>query len=60
VSPYRQNTSSGEGKGGVAQIDVMSVLFTALQQQLGLKLDSKKANVDILVIGHAEKAPAEN
>jgi uncharacterized protein (TIGR03435 family) len=38
----------------------MSVLFTALQQQLGVKLDSKKANVDILVIDHAEKAPTEN
>jgi uncharacterized protein (TIGR03435 family) len=51
----------GEGKGGgEGQIDVMSVLFNALQQQLGVKLESKKANVDLLVIDHAEKMPTEN
>jgi uncharacterized protein (TIGR03435 family) len=51
--------TSGGGEGG-GQIDVMSVLFTALQQQLGVKLDSKKQSVDILVIDHAEKSPTEN
>jgi uncharacterized protein (TIGR03435 family) len=30
-------------------------LFTAFQQQLGLKLESAKAPVDVLVIDHAEK-----
>jgi uncharacterized protein (TIGR03435 family) len=34
-------------------------LFTALQQQLGLKLESTKAPVDVLVIDKAEK-PSEN
>ena len=60
VSAYMQGaTGGGEGRGE-GQIDVMSVLFTALQQQLGVKLDSKKENVEILVIDHAEKAPTEN
>ena len=34
-------------------------LFTAIQEQLGLKLDAVKAPVDVLVIDHAEK-PSDN
>lgn len=34
-------------------------LFGALQQQLGLKLESQKGSVEVLVIDHAEK-PSEN
>lgn len=61
VSAYMQGAAGGgEGHGGEGQIDVMSVLFTALQQQLGVKLESKKENVDILVVDHAEKMPTEN
>jgi len=35
-------------------------LYTALQEQLGLRLESRKAPVDVFVIDHAEKVPAEN
>jgi uncharacterized protein (TIGR03435 family) len=35
-------------------------LFTAIQEQLGLKLESRKAPVDIVVIDRIQKVPAEN
>jgi uncharacterized protein (TIGR03435 family) len=35
-------------------------LFRAVQEQLGLRLESKKGTVDILVVDHVEKAPTEN
>jgi uncharacterized protein (TIGR03435 family) len=35
-------------------------LFTAVRQQLGLKLESTKAPMDILIIDHADKIPVEN
>jgi uncharacterized protein (TIGR03435 family) len=35
-------------------------LFAALQNQLGLKLDAKKVDVEVLVVDHVERLPAEN
>jgi uncharacterized protein (TIGR03435 family) len=39
--------------------DPRADFFTALQEQLGLKLESAKGPVEILVIDHVEK-PSEN
>jgi uncharacterized protein (TIGR03435 family) len=35
-------------------------IFAAVQSQLGLKLEAKKAPLDLLVIDHMEKTPTEN
>ena len=55
----------GEGAGGAgpaATADGSSgpTIFSALQEQLGLKLEARKGPVDMLVIDTVEKAPTEN
>jgi uncharacterized protein (TIGR03435 family) len=62
ISSYMQEAAAagGKGDGGGGQPDVMSILFTGLQQQLGVKLESRRQNVDILVIDSANKTPTEN
>jgi uncharacterized protein (TIGR03435 family) len=45
---------------GVPDADPGPTLPVALQEQLGLKLDSKRRVIDVVVIDHAEKTPIEN
>lgn len=35
-------------------------LFTAIQEQLGLRLESQRALVDVLVVDHINRSPTEN
>jgi uncharacterized protein (TIGR03435 family) len=50
----------GEGPGANPPESDAASLFTALQEQLGLKLEQKKGPLDVLVIDHTEKTPVEN
>ncbi len=43
-----------------ADAEAPANLFTAIQEQLGLKLEPKKIPVEVLVIDHVEKTPIEN
>ena len=40
--------------------DPFSIIETGLQQELGLKLESRKMAVDLLIVDRVEKAPVEN
>jgi uncharacterized protein (TIGR03435 family) len=52
-------TPEGSPAAGDANIDAPPDIYLAAQQQLGLKLESTKAPVDMFVIDHVEK-PSEN
>ncbi len=64
VMTYQQNSRSTVGGRDVplesADGDTGVPLVAALPSQLGLKLESKKALVEMIVVDHAEKAPTEN
>ena len=45
---------------GSTPFDPISTIIVAMQEEFGLKLESKKMALDLLIIDHAEKVPAEN
>lgn len=47
-------------KAGDAPPDIIGIGIAAIQEQLGLKIESKKIPVEILIIDHMEKVPTEN
>lgn len=56
--------AAGAGPGAASSADNSSAdsgptIFTAIQEQLGLKLESSKGPVDVIVIDHVER-PSEN
>jgi uncharacterized protein (TIGR03435 family) len=46
--------------GEAGQPDAAPDLFTALEKQLGLKLEKSKTQLDVIVIDHLDKQPIEN
>jgi hypothetical protein len=46
--------------GGVMVDDTTSTVTAALEKQLGLKLESRKQPMPVIVIDHVDRVPAEN
>jgi uncharacterized protein (TIGR03435 family) len=56
----QMNWAPGSGGSGAPADATAPSLFTAVQEQLGLKLESRNGPLDTIVVDHAEKIPAEN
>jgi uncharacterized protein (TIGR03435 family) len=56
LAPYLQQ----EHKPGDPPPDLAAIVITALQEELGLKLEQRKMPIEMLVVDRAEKAPTEN
>ena len=57
-TPDAASSQPGRTEPPVDNVDAPPDLFAAFQQQLGLKLESTKAPVDVLVIDHVERPSA--
>jgi uncharacterized protein (TIGR03435 family) len=65
MGPGPKGPGPGSGGGNPAEAspdsnDSGATIFTALQEQLGLKLESRKGPVDLLVVDSVEKMPTKN
>jgi uncharacterized protein (TIGR03435 family) len=58
--PEPKQSLDGKGEAAPADAPTGPVLPVALQEQLGLRLESRRAPIEILVVDHAEKLPSEN
>lgn len=55
MRPYLAGRQPGD-----PPIDFVSVATSALRDELGLKLEARKVQLDVLVVDRVEKAPTEN
>jgi uncharacterized protein (TIGR03435 family) len=55
MRPYLLDRQAGD-----PPIDLAGIAISALDAQLGLKLEARKIQVDVLDVDHAEKTPTEN
>jgi uncharacterized protein (TIGR03435 family) len=60
ASPYVEDLLAMRPQPGGPPPDIAGLLIRGVQEQLGFKLDSRKAAAELLVIDRIEKTPTEN
>jgi uncharacterized protein (TIGR03435 family) len=60
IEPYLTDENRRGGPNGGPPPDAPGIVSQALQAQLGLRLDGKKAPVDMVMVDRVERTPTEN
>ncbi len=60
VNLYWNTEGSGTRDAATTELDAGPTLMQAIQDQLGLKVQQTKGQVEMLVVDHIEKTPTEN
>lgn len=60
INPYFTEDMQRNGPGGGPPPDAAGIVAQAMSTQLGLKMDSKKAPVEMVVVDSMAKEPTEN
>ena len=55
-----QKAPLNRGRPDPGQSDAVAIVSSAMERQLGLKLEATKVEVDTLVIDRVEKVPTDN
>jgi uncharacterized protein (TIGR03435 family) len=58
--PMPRPDGGGGASGPAPEAVEAASIFTAVQDQLGLKLEAKKGPIETIVVDHSEKVPTEN
>jgi uncharacterized protein (TIGR03435 family) len=58
--PDLEAARQAAGGAGGAPMDPIPIIMNGIQEELGLKLESKKVPLDLLIVDRAEKVPTEN
>jgi uncharacterized protein (TIGR03435 family) len=61
IEPYfTEESRKAAGPGGGPPPDANAIIAVAMQKELGIKVESKKVPLEVIVVDKVEKAPIEN
>jgi uncharacterized protein (TIGR03435 family) len=58
MTPYLE-AATADG-GAMTPLDQIGIVMTVLQKELGFEVETRKENIEVLIVEHAEKTPTDN